>query len=201
MSTQPKAFLTPEQYLEIERKAERKSEYYKGEMFAMSGVRWAHARLSANLMLLLGPQLRAKGCAIVASDLRVRVGDSILYTYPDLTVICGEPELLDQHFDTLLNPLLIVEVLSPSTEAYDRGLKFQLYQKIDSLKYYVLVAQEQIHVDLFSKENGRWVLTSADGPDSVIEVSGLGCRLELAEIYRDVPPSEHPAAPPPEIAL
>lgn len=199
MSSQPKAFLTPEQYLEIERKAERKSEYYRGEMFAMSGVRVAHARLSTNIVVALMPQLRARGCEAFTSDLRVRAGDSVLYTYPDVTVICGEPKLLDQHLDTLLNPVLLVEVLSPSTEAYDRGLKFQLYQKIDSLRYYMLVSQDQTHIDLFYKENDRWVLTSADGPDSAIEVPGLGCRLELAEIYRNVPPPEHPATPPPEI--
>jgi Uma2 family endonuclease len=117
VSTQPKTFLTLEQYLEIERKAEFKSEYYRGEMFAMARASWAHNLLVAHLLRDIGQQLRGKPCEVYPSDMRVRVSSTGLYTYPDVVAVCGEPRLLDNQFDTLLNPHLIAEVLSPSTEA------------------------------------------------------------------------------------
>ncbi|HXK03033.1 MAG TPA: Uma2 family endonuclease, partial [Verrucomicrobiae bacterium] len=124
MSTQAKNYLTPEQYLEIERKAEVKSEYYQGEMFAMSGASLSHNVILANAIRELGQQLRSKPCSVLPSDMRVFIQATGLYTYPDAVVVCGEPKLQDKHFDTLLNPAVILEVLSPSTEAYDRGRKF-----------------------------------------------------------------------------
>src|SRR5208283_4661152 len=120
MSTQSKTFLTPEQYLEIERKAEFKSEYYQGEMFAMSGARLAHIQMVSNMMRELGVQLLDRPCEPLSNDMRVCVKPVGLYTYPDIVVVCGEPQMLDNEFDTLLNPTVIVEVLSKSTEAYDR---------------------------------------------------------------------------------
>ena len=121
MSTEPKTYLTEEEYLELERKAERKSEYYRGEMFAMSGRSPQHSRLGANLLRDLGNQLRRGPCSIYTSDMRVRVSATGLYTYPDVSVVCGAPQLADEHADTLLNPAFIAEVLSPSTEGYDRA--------------------------------------------------------------------------------
>src|SRR6266404_1708800 len=152
MSSVPKTFLTPEQYLEIERKAEFKSEYFQGEMFAMAGAREAHNLIALNLAAALHPQLRARPCRAYISDMRVRVSATGLYTYPDILVVCGEPQFLDERRDTLLNPNLIVEVLSPSTEAYDRGRKFEHYRSVESLSEYLLVSSERIIAELFTRQ-------------------------------------------------
>jgi Uma2 family endonuclease len=155
MSTQAKIFLAPKQYLEIERQAERKSEYWQGEMFALAGADEPHNLLVTNINGQLYTQLRSSACRIYSNDMRVRVSATGLYTYPDILVVCGVPQFLDGRRDTLLNPALIVEVLSPLTEAYDRGRKFEHYQSIDSLKQYVLAASERVHADLFTREARR----------------------------------------------
>ena len=184
MSTQAKTYVTPEQYLEIERKAEYKSEYYDGEMFAMAGAKEAHNLLVVNLVGELSQQLRPRRCRVYSSDMRVRVSATGLYTYPDVIALCGQPQLLDQELDTLLNPTLIVEVLSPSTEAYDRGRKFEHYRSVESLKEYLLVASDRVHTDLFTRQSdGRWVLTSAGKLDDTIELESVGCRLAQADVY------------------
>ena len=183
MSTQPKTFLTPEQYLEIERKAEYRSEYYQGEMFAMAGATREHILLVTRLVSELDHQLRDRPCEVYSNDMRVQVSPGGLYTYPDVIVVCGEPRFEDGHLDTLLNPVLIVEVLSPSTEAYDRGRKFQHYRGIDSLAAYLLVASDRVHVDLFLRQpDGRWLLTEATGREQAIELP-FGCRLALRDLY------------------
>src|SRR5579864_7307375 len=184
MSTQPKTFLTPEQYLEIERKAEFKSEYYQGEMFAMAGARSDHNLIVGNLVAFLHPQLRPRPCLTYSSDQRVRVSATGLYTYPDVIVVCGEPQFVDEELDTLTNPTLIIEVLSPSTEAYDRGRKFEHYRSLPSLREYLLVASERIHLDLFKRQSDEeWLLTAAGRPEDTIELSSVACKLTLAEIY------------------
>jgi len=187
VSTQPKTFLTPEQYLEIERKAEYKSEYYRGEMFAMAGASWAHNLLVSHLLRDIGQQLRGKPCEICPSDMRVRVSASGLYTYPDAVVVCGEPQLLDNQFDTLLNPHLIVEVLSPSTEAYDRGRKFEHYQSIESLGEYLMISSDRVHADLYTRQpDGRWLLTSATRLEDSLDLQSVGSSLALAGLYEKV---------------
>ena len=187
MPTQPKTFLTPEQYLEIERKAEHKSEYYQGEMFAMAGATFAHNLVVGNTVRELGQQLLDSPCVVVSNDLRVRVASSDLYTYPDVVVVCGPPDLQDGHFDTLLNPAVLVEVLSPSTEAYDRGRKFERYQSIESLREYVLIALDRVHADLFTRQaDGRWLLSSARSLEDSLTLESLNCHLSLAAIYRKV---------------
>src|SRR5436190_10717366 len=159
MSSVPKTFLTPEQYLEIERKAEYKSEYFRGEMFAMAGGTLAHSLLVGNVMGNLWPRARARSCRTCNSDMRVHIPATGLYTYPDVIVVCGEPQLLDGRNDTLLNPTLIVEVLSPSTEAYDRGRKFEHDRSLDSLQEYLLLSCERVSADLFTRQpDGRWLL-------------------------------------------
>src|SRR5215467_426665 len=145
VSTQPKTFLTPEQYLEIERKAEYKSEYYNGEMFAIAGPSLAHVFLVDNLTWELRRQLQGGPCRTASNDLRVFIPATGLFTYPDVVILCGEPRVRDSYLDTLLNPTVLVEVLSPSTEAYDRGLKFEHYQSIDTLREYVLVSCDRVH--------------------------------------------------------
>ena len=187
MSSQPKTLLTVEQYLEIERSAGSKSEFFEGEMFAMAGAGEAHNRLAWNLIGELGAQLRSGPCRGYPSGMRVRVSPAGLFTYPDVVVVWGEPQFLDDRRDTLLNPTLIVEVLSPSTEAYDRGRKFEHYQSISSLNDYLLVASDRLRMDLYTRQTaGQWLLTSARGPDGAIGIPAAGCRLTLAAVYEGV---------------
>lgn len=184
MSTQPNTFLTPEEYLTIEREAERKSEYYQGEMFAMAGATWTHNRIVANLIMRVGAQLRS--CQICPSDMRVRVSETGLFTYPDVLVVCGQPKFLDERQDTLLNPTLIIEVLSPSTEAYDRGRKFEHYRTIESLSEYLLVSSDRVHADLYSRQpGGLWLLTAAGKLEDALELKSAGCTLALGDIYEN----------------
>jgi Uma2 family endonuclease len=186
MATQPKGFLTPEQYLEIERQAEYKSEYYDGEMFAKAGAPRLHSLIVANVIGELRQQLKDRPCETRPSDLRVQT-PSGLYTYPDVVVACGEARFLGTQEDTLLDPTLLVEVLSPSTEAYDRGRKFEHYRSIESLAEYLLVASDRIHADLFVKQpDGEWLLRDASRIEDKLELRSAGCSLALAEIYAKV---------------
>ena len=196
MSTLPKTFLTPEQYLKAEREAEYKSEYYQGEMFAMAGAGEAHNQLVTNLVIGLGSQLRSRPCRVYSNDMRVRVSATGLYTYPDVVVVCGERRYLDDRRDTLLNPSLLVEVLSPSTED-DRGRKFESYRSIESLSEYLLVASDRVHVDLYTRQpDGRWLLTSASRLEDSLDLQSAGFRLALAELYEkvDLPGSQPTSA-------
>jgi Uma2 family endonuclease len=187
MSTQPKNFITPEQYLEIERKAEFKSEYYRGEMFARAVASWNHNRLVWKVINQLGQQLGSGPCRGVPSDMRVHVPATGLYTYPDVTIICGEPQFADDRDDTLLNPTLIVEVLSPSTEAYDRGRKFRHYQSIPSLQHYVLISSDHMQVDWYTRQpDAPWLFSSASSPDESITLQAIGCTLKLSDVYEGV---------------
>ncbi len=189
MATQPTTFLTPEQYLEIERKAEYKSEYYNGEMFAMAGAKRAHNQLVASLLRELGQQLRDRPCDVYPSDMRIHVKSTGMYAYPDVTAVCGEQRFVDGLADTLLNPSLIVEVLSPSTEACDRGRKFEQYQSIESLREYLLVASDRVHVDLYTRRpDGRrgantWLLTSDHRMEDSLTLESIGAQLLLADLY------------------
>ncbi len=187
MPTQPKTFLTPEQYLEIERKAEYKSEYFGGEMFAMAGAREAHILIVGNVVSQIHSQVRSGPSRVYTSNMRVRVGATGLYTYPDVVVVCGEPRFLDEQRDTLLNPTLVVEVLSPTTEAYDRGRKFEHYRSLESLKEYLLIASERIGAELFTRQpSGQWLLTAATRPEETIELPSVACRVTLADLYEKV---------------
>ncbi len=184
MSTQRKARLTPEEYLAIERDAEAKSEYLNGEVFSMVGASRKHNLIALNVASELRRQLRGKPCEAYVNDMRVRVSATGLYTYPDVVVVCGEPQFEDAEVDTLLNPTLIVEVLSPSTESYDRGKKFTHYRAVPSLAEYVLVAQDEPRVDLYTKQqDGRWLLSDAQGMSGNLELASIGCTLDLAESY------------------
>jgi Uma2 family endonuclease len=187
MSTLPKSFVTPEQYLEIDRRAERKSEYFDGEMFAMAGASFVHNLLVTNVVAGLHAQLRGKRCVTLPSDMRVRISPQNRYAYPDVTVVCGGPEFPDDRRDILLNPTLIAEVLSPSTALFDREFKFDAYTAIASLREYVLIASDRASVDVFSRRaDGRWLLAKGLGLQNSIELESIGCRLTLAEIYENV---------------
>lgn len=185
MSTNPKPRLTPEQYLEIERKAEFKSEFYDGEMFAMSGATENHGAIVSNISVLLVPALRRR-CKVITNDLRVLVNPTGLYTYPDIVVGCGERKYIDGMLDTLTNPTILVEVLSPSTESYDRGKKFDHYRTISSLRHYVLVSSERPHVDVFSRTGDGWSFSAADGIGSQVYLDAVGITLPLVQIYEEI---------------
>jgi Uma2 family endonuclease len=185
MSTNPKPFITPEQYLAIEAKAERKSEYYKGEMFLMAGASFDHNLIVANLGRVLGNEFLDKPCFVLISETRVKVSATGLYTYPDLTLVCGDRDWEDAARTTLLNPAVIIEVLSDSTEAYDRGEKFRQYRNIPSLREYLLVSQKSISVEQFIRQPGsEWSFRSYDSIDATLELPAVGCSISLREIYR-----------------
>jgi Uma2 family endonuclease len=187
VSTLSKTFLTAEEYLEFERKVEYKSEYYLGEMFAMAGASYAHNLLVGNILFRLRQGLGSRPCSVLPSNMRVRVSPAGLYTYPDVVVVCGEPRFPDEQKDTLLNPSLLVEVLSPSTEAYDLGRKFEHYCSIESLGEYLVVATDRIHAGLFTRQaDGRWLLTSASRMEDSLDLQSVGCRLTLADLYERV---------------
>ena len=187
MATHPKTLLTPEQYLEIERKAEFKSEYYQGEMFAVAGAKQAHNLIVLNLGAEIRQQLRKRPCRAFVNDMRVCVSATGMYTYPDLTALCGEPQFLDETQDTLLNPTLIVEVLSPSTEFYDRVRKFEHYSSVESVAEYLLIASERVRAELYTRQpDGRWLLTTASGMEDSLDLQSVGVHLALADLYEKV---------------
>jgi Uma2 family endonuclease len=187
VSTQPKTFLTEEQYLEIERKAEYKSEYFAGEMFAVAGAKEGHNLITLNLAADLHQQLRNRPCRVYSNDMRVKIPTAGLYTYPDVIAVCGEPQFRDEQRDTLLNPNLVVEVLSPSTEAYDRGRKFEHYRSIGSVSEYLLVSSDRIQVDLYARQaDGRFLLTAASDLQETLELQSVGCRITLSALYEKV---------------
>ena len=187
MSTQPQTYLTPEEYLAFEREAEVKHEYYAGEIFAFARASRQHNLMVANVIRELGNEVKGRPCEVYPSDMRVRVSPKGLYTYPDITVVCGEARFGDEHSDTLLNPTVIVEVLSPSTEGYDRGEKFEHYRKLESLKEYLVIAQERHHVERHVRQSeGQWLLSETDSVDDVIELPSIACRLAVADIYEKV---------------
>src|ERR1019366_3554502 len=195
MATLTKTYITPEQYLEIERKAEFKSEYYQGEMFAMAGARWTHNRLVANLIASLHQQLRSRPCQTLPSDMRVQVEAAGPYTYPDVSVGCGEPQFLDETRDTLLNPSLIVEVLSPSTEGFDRGRKFEYYCSVESVSEYLMVSWERGRAELYPRQpDGRWLLTAVNRLEDSLDLQSVGAHLALADLYEKVDLPAPPAA-------
>ena len=187
MALQTKRLISPEEYLAIERSAQYKSEYLHGEMFAMVGANRGHNLIVTNSVAELGRQLKKRPCRIYANDMRVKVSPTGLYTYPDIIVVCGQDRFDDSHKDTLLNPTVIIEVLSDSTEGYDRGKKFEHYRKLESLQEYVLIAQDKVHVERHLRQpDNQWLLTETDDLQSNIRLTSIQCELALAEIYDQV---------------
>ncbi len=186
MASVPLPLLTEERYLEIERLAETKSEFYGGRMFAMAGASPNHALLSNNIGSLLHRQV-PPACRTFNADLRIKVVPAGLYTYADCSVVCGPLQLTTDRRDVVLNPLLIVEVLSPSTEAYDRGAKFEIYRRLESFREYLLVHQDRQHVEHYSKQDdGEWLLRESKGEAGVISIAHLGVTISLTELYASV---------------
>lgn len=179
--------LTVEEYLERERRAETRSEYLDGEVFAMVGASREHNLIVTNIVATLHGPLRGRGCELYAVDMRVQVSATGLFTYPDLAVACGEPEFLDAEVDTLLNPCLIVEVLSKSTADYDRGGKFAHYRAIPSLREYLVLDRARVHAEHNVRQSGgSWLLHETDDPAAVLRLEAIGCDLPLAAAYGGV---------------
>ena len=187
MASVPKPYLTPEEYLHRERKAEFRSEYYRGETFAMAGASANHNLIVGNCVLTLGLQMKKKPCRVYPSDLKLRIEATGLYTYPDLSVVCGEPQLESDAGDVLLNPVVIVEVLSESTEAYDRGKKFEHYRTIPTLRHYVLISQDRHSIDCFSlHDDEMWSLKSCQGLEGKVTLDAIDGELAASEVYAKV---------------
>ncbi len=186
MTAATKLYVTPEEYLARERLAETKSEYYDGEIFTMAGGTPEHSLISANVLRELSHELFDKPCRVYNSDLKVRATQAT-YAYPDLTVVCGKPEFEEIEADVLVNPTVIVEVMSPTTEGWDRGGKFERYRERESLQEYLLVAQDRAHLERYYRQpSGEWLLTIVDGLDRSLELPSIGCQLELARVYHMV---------------
>lgn len=187
MAAEPKPTYSETEYLMLERASNAKHEYYDGEIFAMVGASEAHNLIVTSTVFSLYGQLRARPCRIYSSDMRVRVSATGLYTYPDLIVVCGESQFTDDTFETLANPTVIAEVLSDSTERYDRGKKFQHYRALASLCEYLLIAQDAAHIEHFVRQDdGSWRLTEADGTAATLALPMIDCALPLAEVYEKV---------------
>ena len=177
---------SPADYLALERAGEFKHEFFDGEMFLMAGGTMEHSQVAANVIGELREQLADTPCRVLTSDMKIKLPTG-LYTYPDASVVCDQPQYEDDHKDVLLNPLLIVEVLSPSTEAYDRGQKFRHYQSCPSLREYVLIAQDRSAVDHYLRQpSGQWLLTTFESLDATMPLPSLGVGLRLSEIYAKV---------------
>jgi Uma2 family endonuclease len=184
MSSQRTTLVSPEEYLAQERLAERKSEYFQGEIFAMSGASARHAWIVVNVVAEIGQQLKKKPCRVSASDLRLRVTPVGFYTYPDVMVVCGEPQFADDYEDTLINPVLIVEVLSESARAYDRGRKFQYYRTLPSLVEFLTVEQDEPRIEHWTRQrDDHWDFVAIDHLAKKVELASIGCILPLAEVY------------------
>lgn len=196
MSAVPKLYLTPAEYLAFERQSDIKHEYFRGDLFAMSGASRQHVRIAVNATIVLGNQLARRGCDVFNSDMRVKVSPTGLYTYPDLAIVCGRPRFEDKELDTLLNPSVIIEILSKSTEAYDRGEKFAQYRTLETLTDYLLISQTRPHIERFTRqEGGLWLLSESIGLDAVMPIESIQCQLPLAEVYDRVEFEEASSTP------
>jgi len=188
MRTQPARFLTPQAYLDWERLQETRHEYFDGEVYAMNGASREHNLVCGNTFSALHTQLRGGPCEVYNNDMRVKVSETGMYTYPDISVACGQPRFEDADVDTLLNPVLIVEVLSDSTERYDRGAKFAHYRNLPWLQDYLLVAQAEYRVEHYRRQDANhWLMSEYRALEDIAELGSVNCRLPLADMYERVP--------------
>jgi len=187
MQPQLRSHITPTEYLRLERQAETKSEYWDGQVYAMAGASEEHNLIVANLVMSLGFQVKGKPCKVYSNDMRVKVNAAGLYTYPDVIVVCGKAHFEDQYRDTLLNPTVLIEVLSPSTAAYDRGAKFEFFRMLESLSDYLLVAQDRPIIEHYVRQpDDKWLLSTYKGLDAVAHIGSIGCDVPLADVYDKV---------------
>lgn len=190
MSANPKydsIIMTETEYIAFERDSEIRHEYIQGEIVAMAGASQNHNRLAATMMFLVYGHLRGRGCEVYGGDMRVKIGTADIQTYPDLSVVCGDIHFTDDVPPAMLNPNLIIEVLSPSTESYDRGKKFSTYRQLPSLQEYVLVSQDSAHIERFVRKNDDvWEFSDAVGLGATVILSSIDCPLALADVYENV---------------
>lgn len=180
-------YISPEEYLAQEETAEGRSEYYQGQIFAMSGGSVNHNRIAKNMVIALDGAFGNKPCEAFITDMRLLVKPNGLYTYPDVMVVCGQLEFAQGRDDTLTNPVVIVEIISKSTEGYDRGAKFELYRALDSLQDYVLIDQYKVHVEHFHRlEDGRWILQEFNQLDATLPLDTIDVEITLPQIYQNV---------------
>jgi Uma2 family endonuclease len=178
---------TPAEYLALERAAETKSEYLDGQIFALAGASRRHNLITGSLVTQLTLQLGQRPCEVYPSDMRVKISDTGLYTYPDVTVVCGEPEFEDTELDVLLNPTLLVEVLSKSTEGYDRGAKFDHYRTIPSLREVLFVDQDTVHAVQYVRQGDTtWILSESRDPEGPLALVSIDVQLSLRDVYAKV---------------
>jgi Uma2 family endonuclease len=188
-----KTTYSPEEYLALERSSAYKSEFHDGQIHAMTGASREHNLIAVNIAGELRTQLKNRPCEAYLADMRVKAAEARSYHYPDIAVVCGTPQFEDSHLDTLLNPTVLIEVLSSSTEAYDRGGKFAHYRKIESVREYLVVSQDQPRIERYARQQGGWILTEAEGLEGVVTLEAIGCSLALREVYDKVlpAPTEH----------
>ena len=179
-------YLTPEEYLAWERKQSFKNEYHNGQIIAMSGASRAHNRITVDITIQLGNQLMNSECEVFASEMRVRTSPEVSYFYPDVIVVCGEQRFEDDTFDTLLNPIVVIEVLSPSTAAFDRGEKFEHYKQLVSLQEYILISQDSVRVEHYCRQETQWHRNTLEHLEDVLSLPSIECEVPLRAIYRRV---------------
>ena len=180
-------FISQEEYLKMERVAVVKNEYYQGEVFSMSGASIAHNFIAANVNRLVAAFSHGKGCKLFGSDFRVHIPDNTLYTYPDFSIVCGKIETSDVLADNLINPSVIIEILSKSTEGYDKGIKFSLYRQIKTLKEYILIDSRKISVEFFAKQDdGKWLLSEFKQLSDSFVINTINHTIHLNDLYEDV---------------
>lgn len=179
-------YITPEEYLETERSSEEKNEYYDGHIVTLSGASLTHNRISSNLSLAIGNFLKGKSCEIFTADMRVSTPLRDAYMYPDAVIVCEKPKLEDDKFDTLINPTVIIEILSPSTQGYDGGYKLMFYQQIPSLKEYVMIDSQKYYIQVVRKQpDGAWRFETLDDTADHVELQSIRLQLELSDIYEN----------------
>jgi Uma2 family endonuclease len=189
MSVQPKPDYRFEDYLAVERESrDEKYEYVAGQVYAMTGASFNHNLITTNVIGELRNRLKHKSCSILANDMRLRIEAADACVYPDVMVLCDSPAFHDQRRDVLSNPVVVIEVITPSTEGYDRGSKFGLYRTLPSLRHYVPIAQDRLGVDVFTRQaEGHWLLEAYDGcPEAEVALTAIGCILPVSEIYANV---------------
>jgi len=187
MPAQPDFPMTPPQFLAYDRASAQRYELVDGQIYALAGGSQQHSLIITNVVASLHGQLRRRECTVYASDMRVKTPQTALYTYPDVSVVCGKPLFEDDSRDTLLNPIVIIEVLSPSTERYDRGRKFRSYRLIETLQEYILIAQDARQIEHFERQpDGQWTFSSVGEDEADLKLPSIGCHLSVADVYEKV---------------
>ncbi|MCG8348862.1 MAG: Uma2 family endonuclease [Chloroflexales bacterium] len=200
MSAQPKPHVTEDEYLAFERASMTKHEYYHGQIYAMTGASEPHNLIATNTIASLHSQLRHTSCRVYPSDMRVKIQQTGLYTYPDIMIICGQPQFTDDALDTIVNPTVIIEILSPSTERYDRGMKFHHYRTIETLRDYLLIAQDCRSIEHYTRQNSeQWLFQAVAGRENHIVFESIQCTLALEDVYEKVELEQEDAGIPREI--